>query len=138
MPIFRSRIFLSNFQSIKLYDFVIPFRLCDLKSLTNKRTAPTAVAPKLNGVVEPKKPTKKAAKEDEMAKFLANSDDTDKPIESDDEKSDREEITEEQFLKEQNRMLKEQLLEDSDSELDSDSERPINGMCETIVPQQST
>lgn len=110
------------------------FRLCDLTSLTAKRAAPSnvapsTVAPKVNGVVESKKPAKKVNKEDELDKFLANSDDTDKPIESDDEKSEREEITEEQFLKEQNEMLKEQLLQDSsESEMDSDSEQQVNGM----------
>lgn len=71
-------------------------------------------ATRSNGKVEPKKPVKKVPKEDELAKFLANSDDTDlSKVESEDEKFEREEYTEEQYLKEQNEKLKMQLLEDS-------------------------
>lgn len=108
------------------------YRLLDLKSLDNKRVASTHSAAKVNGIVELKKPNKKASKEDELSKFLArNSDDTEKTVESEEEKSDAEEVTEEQFLKEQNEMLKEQLLQDSsesDGDFnDSDSDRRING-----------
>lgn len=73
---------------------------------------------------------KKVPKEDPVAKILANSDDTENQIESDTEKSEHEEyITEEQYLKEQNLLLKEQMLQDSsESEhLDSDSDEQLNG-----------
>lgn len=108
------------------------YRLLDLSSLDNKRVASTHSAVKVNGVGELKRPNKKVPKEDELSKFLArNSDDTEKTAESEEEKSDTEEITEEQFLKEQNEMLKEQLLQDSsesDGDFnDSDSDHRING-----------
>lgn len=64
-------------------------------------------------MVDPKKTTKKAPKEDAVAKFLANSDDTENLPESEDEKPEREEYTEEQYLQEQNLKYKQQLLEDS-------------------------
>lgn len=105
------------------------FRLLDLSSLDSKRIASTHAAAKVNGVVEPKKPVKKAPKEDEVGKFLANSDDTEKTAESEEEKSEQEEFTEEHFLKEQNALFKNQLLQDSsESEADSDdSDRRANG-----------
>lgn len=64
-----------------------------------------------------------------MEKFLANSTiDTEKPIESDDDKSNHDEITEEQFLNEQNAMFKDDLLQDSsESEMNSDSDERLNG-----------
>lgn len=65
-----------------------------------------------------------------MEKILAESlEDSEKPAESEEEKSEKiEEYTEEHFLKEQNAQCKEQLLLTSDSELDSDSDQRINGM----------
>lgn len=103
----------------------------DLSTLEAKRITSTHAAAKVNGVVELKKPVKKASKSDELSKFLANSEEGTEPqAESDEEKSDREEFTEEQFLKERNLMLKEQLLQDSsDSEQnESDSDDRINGI----------
>lgn len=83
----------------------------------------------MNGIVEPKKPEpkKKPQKEDGLEKILADSLDTEQMGgDSNEEKVDREEYTEEHFLKEQNEQYKEQLLQTSDSELGSDSER-LNG-----------
>lgn len=112
----------------------------DIKSLDNKRNAPTNAAAKVNGVVESKKPLKKAPKEDEVSTFLAkNSDDTEKAVESEDETSDHEEITEEQFLKEQNELHKAQLLRDSSEDSDeSDSDRRLNGIVDLYQLKSTT
>lgn len=106
-------------------------RLLDFTSIASKRVASTSAAAKVNGIVKPKKPVKKTPKEDEVAKFLENSVDTEKLIETEEEKSEDENaspiVTEEQFLKEQNDILKEQLLEDSsDSDMvDDDSDMEV-------------
>lgn len=93
-------------------------------------------AARSNGAVELKKPSKKRAKEDEVAKFLANSDDSEQPkVQSDDETlEDKDLDIEAEYLKEQNLKHKMQLLEDSseseqnyDDSDDSDYERKING-----------
>ncbi|XP_031623434.1 transcriptional regulator ATRX-like isoform X3 [Contarinia nasturtii] len=105
-------------------------KLLDFTSIENKRIASTNAAAKVNGIVVPKKlePKTKASKENAVENFLANSTDTDKPIESDDEKSEHEEYTDEHYLKEQNQMFKDQLLQDSsDSEMNSDSDQRVNG-----------
>lgn len=104
----------------------------DFSSIGSKRIASTPQTVKLNGIVEPKKPEpkKKLPKEDGLEKFLADSlEDNEKPIESDEEKSEKiEEYTEEHFLKEQNEQCREQLLLTSDSDMDSDTDQRVNGM----------
>lgn len=102
----------------------------DLTSIESRRIPSTHAAARVNGVVDPRKPVKKLPKEDPVGKFLANSNDTENAVESDTEKSEHEEyITEEQYIKEQNLMLKEQMLQDSsESEHSgSDSDRHLNG-----------
>lgn len=120
--------------SINLHSFIkyfrAIFRLLDFKSIESKRIASTAAAAKLNGIVEPKKPEpkKKPPKEDGLEKILADSLDTEQMGgDSDEEKEDGEEYTEEHFLKEQNEQYKEQLLLTSDSELGSESDERMNG-----------
>lgn len=83
----------------------------------------------MNGMVDAKKPAKKAPKTDAVATFLQqNSDDVENSfIESEEEKSEREEFTEEQYLKEQNQMLKDQLLLSS-SESDDDDDSDMDGL----------
>lgn len=84
----------------------------------------------MNGIVEPKRPEpkKKPPKEDGLEKILADSLDTERMGgDSDEEKEDGEEYTEEHFMKEQNEQYKEQLLLTSDSELGSDSDEGMNG-----------
>lgn len=80
---------------------------------------------RVNGIVQAaKKSFKKAEKEDEMAKFLANSDDIEKMVESDEEENteqpqDKKKYTEEEYLKVQNLKLKEQLLQSSSESADN-------------------
>lgn len=104
------------------------FRLLDFSSLGIKRKLPTnqsVATVKTNGHIESsKKIVKKQKKEDELAKILEGSIEDD-PIESDAddyERSDAEDITEEQYLNEQNEMYKEHLLRDSSSESDIESD----------------
>lgn len=109
-------------------------RLLDFKSIENKRaTSTNASEAKLNGIVQSaKKSFKKQPKEDELAKFLEkNTDDTEKTAESDEENSEqpiqKPKYTEEQYLKDQNAKLKEQLLQSSsDSEDNMDDSDDID------------
>lgn len=110
------------------------FRLCDLS--TCKRVPKTSVAAlaRGNGMIESKKTTKKAAKEDLVDKFLANSDDTENPIDSEEEKPEceeekpeRAEYTEQNFLQEKNLQCLQNLLEDSSEGDESDDENEMNG-----------
>lgn len=107
---------------------VFLFRLLDFSTLATKRIASTHSAAKVNGIVELKKPEpkKKPPKEDGLEKILAESLDTEKVGESEEEELDHEDDGEEHFLKKQNEQYKEQLLLTSESEMDSDSER-VNG-----------
>lgn len=109
---------------------MVIFRLLDFSSIASKRIASTSAAAKVNGIVEPKKlePKKKPPKEDELEKILADSLDTEQMGgDSEEEKVEREEYTEEHFLKEQNEQYKEQLLQTSESELGSDEDGRVNG-----------
>lgn len=120
--------------------FFIRFRLCDLTTCKRGPQPSVTALARGHGIVDSKKTTKKAPKEDEVAKFLANSDDTEIPIESEDEKSEREEYTEEQYLQEQNEKYKQQLLEDSsESEPnydDSDNDEvEMNGTLQLFVDE---
>lgn len=90
----------------------------DFSSLgVRKQLPPTAgqTSEKTNGVAEPKKPVKKMPKEDLLKKILDEPSDKEDSNESDDA-TDNEEITEEQFLKERNDLLKQQLMQDSSDE----------------------
>lgn len=109
--------------------FIFLFRLLDFSSISNKRITSNHSAAKVNGVVELKKPEpkKKPPKDDGLERILAESLDTERAGESEEEKSNHEGDGEEKFLKQQNEQYKEQLLLTSDSEMDSDSER-VNGM----------
>lgn len=101
----------------------------DFSSIESKRIASTHAAAKVNGVVQPKtiESKVKVPKEDLVKKFLNTDNESDHPIESNEEYSDHEEFTEENSLKGHNLLYKNQLLEDSsDSELDSDER--VNGM----------
>lgn len=97
----------------------------DIKSIENRRAAPCVAEARVNGIVQAaKKSFKKAEKEDEMAKFLANSDDIEKMVESDEEENteqpqDKKKYTEEEYLKVQNLKLKEQLLQSSSESADN-------------------
>lgn len=112
-------------------------KLLDFKSIENKRVASTNAEAKLNGIVQAAKKAfkKPAEKEDELAKFLEkNTDDT---MESEEENSEqpvqpKAKYTEEQYLKDQNEKLKEQLLQsssDSDDSMDDsdDMDDRVNG-----------
>lgn len=88
----------------------------------------TGADTRINGIVQAaKKAFKKsiqAEKEDKLAKFLEkNTDDTEKTVESDEENSEqpqiKEKYTEEQYLKEQNLKLKQQLLQSSSDSADN-------------------
>lgn len=119
---------------VKIQKIIIfPLRLLDFSSLGVKRKiSPNNNAPsKVNGIDEPKKMSKKQKKDDDLDAILCRShggsDDSD-----DSSNSENDEITEEQYLKQHNLNLKNQLLADtsSDSEYDSelnddDGDRPI-------------
>lgn len=79
---------------------------------------PISTKEKPNGVPETvKKPTAKPPKEDELMKIMKKPDDSEQlPSNDSDEHSENDEITEEQFLRERNEFLKEQLLQDSSEE----------------------
>lgn len=104
----------------------LSFRLLDFSSLGVKRKISlTNNAPsKVNGIDEPKKTSKKQKKDDDLDAILrgphGESDDSDGSSDSEDDK-----ITEEQYLKQHNLNLKNQLLADTSSDSEYDSE--LNG-----------
>lgn len=105
------------------------FRLLDFSTLGVKRKiSSNSIAPtKINGTDESKKPSKKLKKDDSLDAILqqphreSDDSDDDAPSDSDDDK-----MTEEQYLKQHNLNLKNQLLADtssSESEYDSEMSR---------------